>query len=181
MFELPEFPLPRIFPFGAILFNFLFLLVAIPIESFILNSRLKFDRKSSVFYAIAINLFSNVIGWVVFFFSEPVLPIRVKSELINYIFFDRLQSANVQSLIVLTAFIIFFGTFLVKYILLRVLLLSLAEFGKAPPAEPTPDKNLRRVYKHKLQNTSVVTSILIANALSYSFIVAVLFIRSFDL
>lgn len=181
MFELPELSLPRIFPFGAILFNFLFLLVAIPIESFILNSRLRFDRRTSVFYAISINLFSNVIGWVVFFFSEPVLPIRIKSELINYIFFDRLQSTNIQSLIILTAFIIFFGTFLVKYILLRVLLFSLAEFGKAPPKEPVSVRNSRRAYKSKLQNSNVLISVLIANALSYSFIVAVLFIRSFDL
>ncbi|WP_407900870.1 filament integrity protein FraC [Scytonema sp. NUACC26] len=180
MFELPELPLPRIFPFGAILFNFLFLLVSIPIESFILNSRLRFDRKTSVFYAIAINLFSNVIGWIIFFLLDPVLPIQVKSELINYIFFDQLRSSNVQSLLILTAFIIFFGTFIVKYILLRILLLSLAEFGKAQP-EPVVERNSRRAYKNKLQNSTVVTSILVANALSYSFIVAVLFIRSLDI
>jgi hypothetical protein len=180
MFEFPELPLPRIFPFGAILFNFLFLLISIPIESFILNSRLRFDRKTSIFYAIAINLFSNVLGWVIFFLIDPVLPIQVKSELINYIFFDRLQSNSIQSLLILTAVIIFFGTFIVKYILLRVLLLSLAEFGKAP-AEPVPERNTRRAYKSKLQNSAVVTSILIANAISYSFIVAVLFIRSLDI
>lgn len=181
MFELPELPLPEVFPLGAILFNFLFLLVSIPIESYIFNLRLKFDKKTSIFYAVAINLFSNVIGWVVFFFTEPVLPIFIKSELINYIFFNRFQSANSQTLIILTAFIIFFGTFLVKYILLRILLLSLTEPGKAEPELATIGRNTRRAYSSRIQNTNVVTTILIGNAFSYSVIAVVLFIRSFDL
>ncbi|GAB1540955.1 hypothetical protein NUACC21_36240 [Scytonema sp. NUACC21] len=182
MFELPQLPIPRIFPVGAILFNFLFILVSIPLEAYVLNSRLKFDRKTSIFYAVAINLFSNVIGWMVFFFSQPILPTRIKADMINYIFFNRLQSPNIQTLIILTAFIIFFGTFLVKYILLRVLLLSLAEFGKTPEQkEAATELNSRRAYRSKLQNTNVVTSILIANGFSYTAIATILFVRSFNL
>ncbi|MBW4499501.1 MAG: filament integrity protein fraC [Scytonema hyalinum WJT4-NPBG1] len=180
MFEIPELPLPRIFPLGAILFNFLFLLVAIPLEAYVLNTRLKFDKKTSAFYAVSINLFSNVIGWIIFFFVDPVLPAQIKSELINFIFFNRLQAPSIQTLIILTAFIIFFGTFLVKYFLLRILLLLLSELKKTDP-EPQPmqqRRNSRRALKSKWQNTNVVTTILIGNALSYSLIAIILFIRS---
>lgn len=179
MFDIPELPLPRIFPFGAILFNFLFLLVAIPLEAYVLNTRLKFDKKTSAFYAVSINLFSNVIGWIIFFFLDPVLSPQIKSELINFIFFNRLQGPNIQSLIILTAFIIFFGTFLVKYFLLRILLLLLSEFKKPEPEPQIQQRrNSRRALKSKWQNTNVVTTILIGNALSYSLIAIILFIRS---
>lgn len=180
MFEIPEVSLPRIFPLGAILFNFLFLLVAIPLEAYILNTRLKFDKKTSAFYAVSINLFSNVIGWVVFFFIDPVLPPQIKSELINFIFFNRLQAPNIQTLIILTAFIIFFATFLVKYFLLRILLMSLSDFKKPDPQpqQIQQRRNSRRAFKSKWQNTNVVTTVLIGNALSYSLIAIILFIRS---
>ncbi|MEC4818510.1 MAG: filament integrity protein fraC [Scytonema sp. PMC 1069.18] len=182
MFEFPELFFPKILPTGAILFNFLFLLVSIPIEGYILNRRLKFDKKTSIFYAIAINIFSNVIGWVVFFFIEPVLSPPIKADLINYVFFNRLQSPNIQTLIIFVAFVIFFGTFLIKFILLRILLLSLSEPGKTEPEiQPSIRRNSRRASRTKWQNTNIVTSILIANALSYSLIVVVLFIRSWNL
>lgn len=180
MFELP--PLPRILPLGAILFDFLFILVAIPVEAYVLNKRLNFDKKTSAFYAISLNVFSTVIGWIVFFFVEPVLPVQLKSELINFAFFNRLQSPNIQSIIILTAFIIFFGTFFAKYILLRILLLSLNEPKKNEPSDQIPQRrNSRRAFKTKLQNTNLVTTILIANSLSYSLIVSILFMRSLNL
>ena len=179
---MPEYSfIPRIFPLGVILLDFLFLLVAIPIEALILNRRLKFDKRTSSFYAICINLFSSVIGWIIFFFTEPILPVRFKSELIDYIFFNQIRYAyNIQTLIILTAFIIFFATFLVKYLLLKLLLMSLSEPGKNEPEEPQPmlKRNSRRNYKSKLQNTNVITSLLIGNALSYSLIVMILFIRA---
>ncbi|MGH8002645.1 MAG: filament integrity protein FraC [Brasilonema sp.] len=180
MFEIPELPIPRIFPIGAILFNFLFLLVAIPLEGYVLNTRLKFDKKSSAFYAISINLFSNVIGWIIFFFLEPALSPQIKSELMTFVFFNRLQTSSIQTLLILTAFIIFFGTFLVKYTLLKILLISLTEPKKPDPEPQTilQRRNSRLAYKSKLQNTNVVTTILIANALSYSLIAIILFIRS---
>ncbi|NMG06060.1 filament integrity protein FraC [Brasilonema sp. UFV-L1] len=179
MFEIPELSIPRIFPIGAILFNFLFLLVAIPLEAYVLNARLKFDKKSSAFYAISINVFSNAIGWVIFFFIEPALSPQVKSELMTFVFFNRLQT-SIQTLLILTAFIIFFGTFLVKYAFLRILLISLSELKKpTPEPQQIPQRrNSRLASKNKWQNTNVVTTILIANALSYSLIAIILFIRS---
>ncbi|WP_373527309.1 filament integrity protein FraC [Nostoc sp.] len=172
--------LPRIFPIGGILFDFLFVLIAIPIEAYVFHNRLKFDKKTSTFYAISINLFSSVIGWLIFFVSEPMVPIQVKSELINYMFFNNFKSPNTQTLIVLTAFVIFFATFLMKFFILRVLLLSLNEPVAKKEEEPQTSQRQkwRRFSNIKLQNTYLVTTVLIANSLSYSAITVLLFFRS---
>ncbi|MDZ8139888.1 MAG: filament integrity protein fraC [Nostoc sp. DedQUE04] len=172
--------LPRIFPIGGFLFDFLFVLIAIPIEAYVLHSRLKFDKKTSTFYAISINLFSSVIGWFIFFVSEPMLPIQVKSELINYMFFNNFKSANTQPLIILTACIIFFTTFLMKFFILRVLLFSLNESFAPNEEEPKTSQRLqrRRFTTLNFQNTNLVTTILIANSLSYTAITIILLFRS---
>ncbi|MBD2434547.1 MULTISPECIES: filament integrity protein FraC [Fischerella] len=173
MFDLPL--LPKVLPLGAILFSFLFLLISIPLEAYILNSILKFDKKTSSFYAICMNLFSNVIGWAIFFLIEPFLSIRLRSGLINLIFFNQILP-NLINLMILTAFIVFFGTFLVKSLILRVALVSLTDFWKQEP-ESTPQKFYsRRDFKRKLQSKNIFTSVLIANALSYTAVVLVLFL-----
>ncbi|MEH1783394.1 filament integrity protein FraC [Nostoc sp.] len=175
---------PRIFPIGGILFDLLFVLIAIPIEAYILHSRLKFDKKTSIFYAISINLFSSVIGWFIFFVSEPMLPIQVKSELINYMLFNSFKLPSTQTLIILTACIIFFATFLMKFFILRVLLFSLHEpiAKKEVNKEEEPPISQRqqrlRLSSVNFQNTNLVTTILIANSLSYTAITIILLFRS---
>ena len=171
--------LPRIFPIGGILFDLLFVMIAIPVEAYVLHYRLKFDKKSSIFYAISINLFSSVIGWIIFFISEPMLPTKVKSELINYMFFNSFQSPNTQTVIILTACIIFFATFLMKFFILRVMLVSLNEsFGKKEEVELSQRQQRLRHSSVNFQNTNLVTTILIANSLSYSAITVILLFRS---
>ncbi|MEH2143298.1 filament integrity protein FraC [Nostoc sp.] len=172
--------LPRIFPIGGILFDFLFVLIAIPIEAYVFHNRLKFDKKSSIFYAISINLFSSVIGWIIFFVSEPMLPIQVKSELINYMFFNNFKSPKTQTLIILTAFGVFFATFLMKFFLLRGLLLLLNEsFAKKEEETQTSQRRRWRSFSNlRLQSTNLVTTTLIANSVSYSAITIILLFRS---
>jgi len=177
MFE--NWTLPSIFPTGAILFHFLFLLAAIPIEAYVFNTRLKFDKKTSIFYATAVNLFSSAIGWIAFFMVEPILPIPLKSELINYVFFNSFKSPSIQTFIILTAFIIFFATFLMKFLLLRILLMSLND-QPAKKVEENPvssPRKVRRVNKLKFQNTNLVITALVANSMSYSAITIILLIR----
>jgi len=116
-----------------------------------------------------------------FFASEPLLPIPIKSELINYLFFNNLKSAGTQTLIILTAFIIFFATFIVKFLLLKVLLLSLVKepFAKKEDETQVFQRQKWRGFSNiKLQNTNVVTTVLIGNSLSYSVITAILLLRS---
>lgn len=183
MFE--NWTVPSIVPIGAILFDFLFVLIAIPIEAYVLNARLLFDKKTSIFYAISINLFSSVIGWIVFFMVQPILPVQIKSELINYVFFNNFKSSSTQALIIVTAFIIFFATFLAKFFILKLLLFVLDEAaGKAKNEEEITDgqrRQRRRVSKYKIQNTNLVTATLIANSLSYSAITMILLIGSISM
>lgn len=175
---LEDLTFPRILPIGTVLFHFLFLLIAIPIEAYVLHNWLKFDKRTSTFYAISINVFSSVIGWTIFFIVEPTLPIGVRSELISYVFFNHFKSTNIQTYVVFTAFIIFLATFLLKFFLLKLFLLSLNEVGKkVEEPETSQRQRWQRVGILKLQNTNLVTTTLIANSLSYTAITLVLLIR----
>ncbi|QSV55721.1 MAG: filament integrity protein fraC [Dolichospermum sp. UKL201] len=174
-----ELSLPIILPIGAIFFEILFLLIAIPLEAYILNKWLKFDKRTSIFYAIALNVFSSVIGWIVFFIIEPMLPIPIKAELINYIFFNKLKYPSMSTMIVLLSFTIFIATFLVKFLLMKILIIFMNESGKKPQPEITSSQQ-RASYMNivKLQNTNLITATLIANSLSYSAITFIILIRT---
>ncbi|MBE9211707.1 filament integrity protein fraC [Plectonema cf. radiosum LEGE 06105] len=173
----------RAFPFGLIIFDFLFLLVAIPIEAYILNKRLKFDKRTSAFYAISINVFSNAIGWIVFFLIEPSTFFRnYKLGLLNFLLYNRLED-NIYGNIILAAFITFFGTLMVKFGLLRLLIIALSE-PDDKKAEPEPEDSIllwrkTRRGRKALQSTSLLTTTLIANSLSYSAITLVILFRIF--
>jgi hypothetical protein len=173
-----DFTLPTILPIGMILFNLLFLLIAIPLEGYIYHIRLNFDKKTSIFYAIAVNSFSGVLGWVIFFFIEPVLPINLKAELINYIFFN-IFSSSIQAALILATFIIFFTTFLMKFFLLRLFVFTLSEdIGKKKEPPPTTQRQqVRFISKARFQDTNLIATTLIANSLSYTAITIILVIR----
>ncbi|HEY9799995.1 MAG TPA: filament integrity protein FraC [Leptolyngbyaceae cyanobacterium] len=178
MFE--DLDLPRVWPIGTILFNLLFLLIAIPIEGYVYHRRLNFDKKTSIFYAIAVNCFSGVIGWVIFFFIEPLLAAPLKAELISYIFFNSFRASNSQGILILTTFIIFFATFIMKFFLLRIFVFALSEdIGKKKEeSELVPRQRNRFISKINFQDTNLVTTTIIANSLSYTAITAVLLLRN---
>ena len=177
-----ELSLPIILPIGAIFFEILFLLIAIPLEAYILNRWLKFDKRTSIFYAIALNVFSSVIGWIVFFTVEPILSIAIKKELINYVFFNKLQDPSIGTIIVLLSFTIFIATFLVKFLLMKILIIFMGEGGKKTETEIISSQQ-RASYMNmaKLQNTNLITATLIANSLSYTAITFIILIRSLSI
>ncbi|MBS9390163.1 MAG: filament integrity protein fraC [Dolichospermum sp. WA123] len=177
-----ELSLPIILPIGAIFFEILFLLIAIPLEAYILNRWLKFDKRTSIFYAMALNVFSSVIGWIVFFTVEPILSIAIKKELINYVFFNKLQDPSIGTIIVLLSFTIFIATFLVKFLLMKILIIFMGEGGKKTETEIISSQQ-RASYMNmaKLQNTNLITATLIANSLSYSAITFIILIRSLSI
>ena len=172
----------RAFPSGVILLDFLFLLVAIPIEAFILNRRLKFDKRTSAFYAISMNVFSNAIGWMIFFVIEPTAFFdSYKPQLINYLLYNRLTD-QVYGGIILGAFITFFATLMVKFGLLKLLIISLSDpgdkkKGQEAEAAATLGRKSLRSYRKTWQSTSLFTTTLIANSLSYTAISLVVLFR----
>ena len=164
---------------GRYFFEILFLLAAIPIEAYVLHKWLKFDKRTSIFYAIALNVFSSVIGWIVFFTVEPMLPIPIKAELINYVFFNKIKASSISTMIILLSFTIFIATFLVKFLLMKILIIFMGEGGKNTQPEISSSQQ-RASYMNivKLQNTNLITATLIANSLSYSAITFIILIRS---
>ncbi len=177
---LPSF---RVFPFGVILFDFLFLLIAIPIEGYIFNKRLRFDKRTSTFYAISINVFSNTIGWIIFFLVEPTSVFNdYKVQMISFLLYNRLED-NIYGGVVVGAFTIFFGTLMVKFVLLKLFILALSDPGEKKSEEEQQSaifgRKSRRGYKRTWQSTSLFTTTLIANSLSYSAITLVVLFRIF--
>ena len=130
------------------------------------------------------NVFSNVIGWLIFFILEPTNFFNnYKSQLINFLLYNRLND-QVYGGIVMAAFITFFGTLMVKFVLLRIFILALSNPGEKK-SEPEPEDTIllqrktRRGFRKGWQSTSLFTTTLIANSLSYSAITLVVIFRIF--
>ncbi|MCS6812763.1 MAG: hypothetical protein NZ772_04225 [Cyanobacteria bacterium] len=183
-------------PIKAILFQVLFLMVAIATESVVLHWRLGLQRRTSVRYAASLNLFSTFIGWLLFFTIVGWLPTvfsgNLEQQLISYILFDQFfvsdWQENMNTLIVIGAVLTFFGTFLVEInglILLEIILgIRKLAFSQAPEAVSTnAELEVAKLSRYRIPDrASLVSSekayaILIANALSYTLIMLILVVR----
>lgn len=173
----------EVLPLRAILFQVLFLLIAIAIEAFVFHRRLNPDYKTSMQYAASINLFSTFVGWLIFFNSQPFLPPEWRIQLISFIFFERFYSdplfVSVSPVLISFALAMFFGTFLLK---LKGLDFLDYLFEKAPPkkeevAEPRPRYRSRENQLLRFRSNSRVYTVLVANACSFSAILFLLFFR----
>lgn len=174
-----------VFPLRTILFQLLFLLVAIALEARVLHQRLRISRKTSVEYATSINLLAAVTGWLCFFVAQSLLPQPLRTQIISYIFFDRLPTSQVQSfnlMIPLTGIGIFFFAFIIKLKgleLLQALIQSSQEKQRLdqpdPQGQPALADRLNRAISHT--DTNQATAVLLANAYSHSAILLLLFLR----
>ena len=168
------------------LFQAIFLLVAIALEARVLYKRLGISRRTSVEYATSINLLATIIGWLVFFLIQDRIPLPLKDQLISYIFFDRLlgpQPENILLVIAAAGVVIFFSAFLIKLKGLELLEAIIQERPREKdPAESLPKRRhptladrLGEAVTHTAPNHA--TTILLANAYSYSAISLLLFLR----
>lgn len=173
-------------PLQTYLFQAIFLLVAIALEARVLYKRLGISRKTSVEYATSINLLAAIIGWLVFFIIQDRIPLALKDQLISYIFFDRLlgpQPENLLLVIAAAGVVIFFSAFLIKLKGLELLEALLQDSPKPKdPVDslpkrryPTLGDRLGEAVTHTVPNHA--TTILLANAYSYSAISLLLFLR----
>ena len=170
-----------IVPLRAILFQLLFLFIAIAVEAFIFQERLKINRRASLEYAASINLFSAAIGWIIFFCIEPLLPNPLKSVLISYVLFS-VRSSSVNTLLILLGLLIFFGTFIIELQGLELLRLLLKEQIDTPVVPPKVYKYRSKIQRRELSQVANnrATTILLANACSYSVILLILIARSLE-
>ena len=175
-----------IFPLKAIVFQALFLMVAVTIEAGILRQRLLLGFKTSVQYATAVNLAAVVAGWIVFLVLEPLAPPEIKSQIISYILFDRLLingwTAEVGAGLLAIGFIAFFATFYIKQEGLKLFLMS--DDAWVIPRDPEKLSRQQR-YAHARQGRSATQealsnftdAILLSNAASFTIILGLLLLR----
>ncbi|HCA98089.1 MAG TPA: filament integrity protein fraC [Cyanobacteria bacterium UBA9226] len=174
-----------VLPIEMVLFQFIFLLVAIALEARVLHRKLRIERKTSVEYAMSMNFLAAGIGWPSFFLFEDFLPQTLKTQLMSYIFFDRPISPlprEWNSAIISIGVIMFFATFLIKLIGLQLLEAALQN----TPLQPTPSpKDIRkrpgligrRNQVIVRQEPNPALAVLLANAYSYSAILLILVLR----
>jgi hypothetical protein len=175
---------PSIFPFPTILFQSLFLLVAIAIEAVVLHQQMKWSRRICIHYAAIVNLFAAFLGWVGFFIIFNYLSPLLKAQIISYIFFNRLfdyQQESASGLIVLAGFSIFFAAFAIKLKAIDFLQIILQ-----PPPTPVPENQVvttrqqRKSKSHRrffvINHNNKAMAVLVANACSHTAILLILFI-----
>ncbi|MCU0550809.1 MAG: hypothetical protein MUC48_15790 [Leptolyngbya sp. Prado105] len=168
-----------VLPLRTILYQLLFLVLAIAVESLVLQKYLGIGRKSSIQYAATANLLSTVFGWFVFFIVEPWLPPAWRQQLINYVFFDLTSTPPV---LIGLAFITFLGTFIVKLQSLDWLDLILE--NKKPTEIQVRDRTKFQGRKAQRQSFAEIPNralaVLWANAASFSAITLIIAIRTFS-
>jgi hypothetical protein len=171
-----------VLPLRAIVFQFLFLVVAIAIETVILYRYLEIDYKTSVQYAATVNLLTTFLGWIIFFNVLPLLPQGLRTQLISFIFFEQFFQNNwfvgVFPFIITASLAIFLGTFILK-----VKGLDLLDYllGKTPSAPPPAEKPIRFQGRANqvagFRANSRTYAVFVANAMSFSAILLLLFVR----
>ncbi len=175
-----------VLPLRAIAFQILFLLLAIAIEAWVLQRQLKLppnrsriSPKQAVQYATSVNLLTIAVGWFLFLSLQALLPLELKYQLLNFIFFNQ-WSSSTAFWIILSGFITFFASFLLKLgglIQLQRMMLTNQELA----ARRELDKNKYRLGarpKKEFRATSNQASVILsANALSYTAIAIVLVMR----
>ncbi|PZV10090.1 MAG: filament integrity protein fraC [Leptolyngbya sp.] len=175
-----------VLPLRAIAFQGLFLLIAIALEAIVYFRRLGFDYKTSVRYAASVNLFSTFIGWLIFFNLQNLLPPPLKDQLISYFFFERFfqnpWTPGIAPLLALLGLIIFMSVFFLELKSLEILDLLL---GKIKIEDTTSSREDTRTSRLRQQGilfkpNSRAYAVLVANAYSFSAILFLLIIRSFE-
>lgn len=174
-----------ILPLRAIAFQSLFLLLAISIEALVLFKLLPdLDYKTSARYSTSINLFSTVLGWLIFFSIQFFLPEDLRIQLISYFFFEHFfpnpWATRVTPILTVTVLGIFMGVFFFEY---QGLILLERMLEKRKPEETKDVKKRTRGSYSPLEpglifkQNNQAYAVLVANACSFSVILFLLFIR----
>ena len=186
--DLPiQFPLYLI-PFRLMVTQSLLIVVAIALESMILRRFLQYPPRKSVEYSTSINLFSLVVGW--FFFLNLVsnfpLPAAIVEDLMNLILYDKWSRSTLAGTVIV-ALITFFVTFFIEFIGFTSLQkLRNEEEGLERQIDRTQKKNrygqsrARGLFSLGDQTgADPLYALLLANAASYTVIVAILLLLHF--
>lgn len=169
-----------VLPLRAIIFQILFLLVAIAIESLILRQELKLVPRQALQYAASLNLFTTGIGWFMLVNLEALLPDNLRQEIMNLIFFGRWSQSMVMWMVV-AGFAVFFFSFVLKVFglsQLQFLLMTPQEWAaRQEQINQRYRLGVKRLRPPARANAAQASALLKANALSYSALSLVLLVR----
>ena len=169
----------NVVPLRTIVFQAMFVLIAIAIQSYIFRRQLQVSPRTSVEYAATIELLSVVTGWLLFFTVESLLPQVLRLQLLNFIFFNQ-WSQGMESWAVPTAIVTFFLSFFLKLEGL-ILLKRVREEPREEAFEPRQAPTFATLKRPKATGTRLAAIVLLANLLSYSAISLVLVLRQITL
>lgn len=176
-----------VLPLRAIVFQILFLLVAIALEAAVLRQRLRLGYQPSIMYAATLNLLAVCVGWLIFFIVEPLAPPELRSQIVSYVLFDRFYvsdwSGNVRLAIVLAGLVSFFGTLLLKLQGLKWLMKMLGiPVVKEKPVQLSRSERYQIARQGRIRigsASSTTIAVLQANALSFSVILALILLLKY--
>jgi hypothetical protein len=166
-----------VLPLRAIVFQLLFMFMAIAIEAAVLNQRLNLGHKVSMQYAATVNLLSTVVGWMVLFAVEPWLPTEARELLIEYVFFGI---RSIPSTVIVVGFAMFILTFALKLQGIEFLETLLEKSTKPVPKDFEPGKfrgRKRQTDRMFNNEPNRPLAVLWANAFSFTAIITILAIR----
>jgi hypothetical protein len=172
-----------ILPLRAVALQLLFLLVAVAIEAFVLRQRLGMTPRGSARYALALNLFSSVLGWLLVFSVQPLLPEALQTELVSLTLFGQFYSSwaleSLLPIFAMSALAVLLGTFLAESFCMNFLLLIWASVA------PSKHRNISEVQVNRnlRYSTSQTTKVrrdalLIGNALSFGAVLLLVVVLS---
>ncbi len=182
--------LEPVFPLKAVIFQILFLLVAVALEAMVLRQRLRLGYRPSIQYAAAINLLTTVVGWFAFLAIEPLMGPRLQAQVISYVLFDNLINNTLKPqmgwIILVAGLGAFFITLLLKLKGLELLMRVMNTWKM--PARPKDLTRQERYHRSRTGTTQYqeaasqfAIAVLQANALSFSAILLLLVMRSYIL
>lgn len=179
--------LVTVLPLRAIMFQILFLLTAIAVEAFVLEQKMSFTRRVSIEYAASLNLVSTVLGWLIFFIIQPLLPLNLQLQLISFILFGHFAPQLGFSLIRiffdlgLFSLLIFLLVISIEFMALEFLtnlnLISMEAQSEQISYQSDASENtleLQKIDYYSERNKS--KSLLIANAYSQTLILLISFL-----
>ncbi|MEL6326325.1 MAG: filament integrity protein FraC [Cyanobacteria bacterium J06626_23] len=177
-----------IFPLKAVVFQVMFLLIAIAIEGNVLRQRLRLGYQTSIQYATTINLMTTVVGWLSFLAIERFVDTSVRAQIISYVMFDRLITnglwPRMEWAILVAGLAAFFVTLLIKLKGLEMIMRMMGTWSM-----PEKPKDLDRADKYERARTGrtlyqqasnhLTSAVLQANALSFSAVLILLILRTY--
>lgn len=180
-----------VLPLRAIIFQMLFLSLAIGIEALVFQKQWKLSRKASIEYSLGLNLFSTCLGWLVLFALQPFLSPNLKKQLITFIFFNNIVENSaipiglIYGQVALIVFLAFVFILIAELIFLDVWRNLVRE--ETPPDQketsankyrPTLTSSLYKRYYDSAKARITSSTILIANAYSGTAMLFILFLTN---